>query len=97
MKIYDQVVVLGEVVPVKFCDSVPENENANFIDDDSGMEIRINPSCKKRDLARSFIHEFLHVVCARGSISQSINEDLEEVIVDLMAKALTENFHIRFK
>jgi hypothetical protein len=93
MKIYNSVTILGKVVPIRFSDEVPDNENANFIND----EILIHPKCKKSELARVLTHEFLHAVFERGSISQAISSETEEMIVDLIAKAITENFHLRWR
>jgi hypothetical protein len=93
MKLHDRVNILGQEISVEYSDKVPDNHNANY----DYNKILIHPKCKKKDLARSFLHEFFHAVCERGSISQGIDGDTEEIIVDLMAKALTENFHIRWK
>lgn len=93
MKLYDKVIIFGQDVDVSYSDKVIDTHNANYID---GKTL-IHPKCPNKELARVFMHEFLHAVCARTSISQGVSEDAEEMIVDLMSKALTENFHIRFK
>jgi hypothetical protein len=93
MKLYDKVVIFGEEINISYSDKVPDDHDANCLEDN----IWIHPKCKKEELARVFIHEFLHLVCGRVSISQGVSRDAEEMIVDTMAKALTENFHFRFK
>ena len=95
MKIYDSVLIFGQEMGVEFSDKVPETDNANY-DLEEG-KILIHPQCPQKELARVFVHEFLHAVCHRTSISQGISEDAEEMIVDLMSKALTENFFLRWK
>lgn len=95
MKLYESVLVFGQEIKVEYSDLVPETDNANY--DSENCAILIHPRCPKKELSRIFIHEFLHSVCHRTSISQGISADAEEMIVDLMSKALTENFFIRFK
>jgi len=93
MKLYDHVIIFGKKIPVKYSDKVPDHDNANW----ANNEILIHPECSKKELARVFMHEFFHAACEIGSISQGIPAETEEIMVDLLAKALTENFHIRFK
>lgn len=93
MKLYDHVIIFGEKVDIEYSDQVPDSDNANYIEGN----ILIHPECPKKELARVFLHEFLHAVCNRTSISQGISGDAEEMIVDIISKALTENFYLRFK
>jgi hypothetical protein len=93
MIIKDSVDILGQKVPVEYSNKVPDTHNANY----DKEKILLHPRCPKKELARVFLHEFFHAVCDRGSISQAISEDAEEMIVDLMAKAISENFHLRWK
>lgn len=94
MKVYDSVLIFGQEIKVEFSDKVPETDNANY---DLDGKILIHPKCPQKELARVFVHEFLHAVCHRTSISQGISDDAEEMIVDLMSKAITENFFLRWK
>jgi len=93
MKIYDHVIIFGQRVDISYSDDVADTDDAIC----KNNKILINPSCKNKELARVFIHEFLHMVCERVSISQGLDIETEEMIVDSMAKALTENFYLRFK
>lgn len=93
MKIYDKVLIFGQEVEVSYSDKVIDTHNANYIDG----KILIHPKCPQSELARVFVHEFLHAVCERVSISQGVPLETEEIIVDAMSKALCENFHLRFK
>jgi len=93
MKLYDSVIIFGQVVKVSYSDKVPDNENANYING----EILIHPKCPKKELDRVFLHEVIHSICERVSISQGISAETEEIIVDAISKALTENFTMKFK
>lgn len=93
MKIYDSVVVFGQEGKVEFSDNVPDDRNAEY----HCGTISIHPECPRRELARVFLHEFLHMVCDRTSVSQAIDLPTEEMICDLFSKAITENFYLRFK
>lgn len=93
MKLYDSVKIFGQDVEVSFSSEVGDSHNANYVNG----RILIHPKCPKKELARVFLHEFLHAVCERVSISQGITGETEEIIVDTLSKALVENFYIRFK
>lgn len=93
MKLYDHVVIFGEKVNIEYSNNVPDTDNANYVKG----KILIHPGCPRKELARVFLHEFLHAVCERVSISQGITGETEEIVVDTLSKALVENFHIRFK
>lgn len=93
MKLYDSITVFGQEVKIEFSDLVSDDHNANYVDG----KILIHPKCPKKELDRVFLHEVLHSVCDRTSISQAISKDTEEMIVDLMSKAITENFYLRFR
>lgn len=93
MKLYDKIIIFGQEVSVEYSDRVIDEHNANYIDG----KILIHPRCKEKELARVFLHEVLHAICERTSISQAVSTDSEEMICDLISKALVENFHIRFK
>lgn len=93
MKIYNSVKIFGQDISVEFSDKVSDLHNGNYVDE----KILIHPKCPKKELTRVFIHEFLHAVCERTSISQGIPSETEEIIVDALSKAIEENFYIRFK
>ena len=40
----------------------------------------------------TFLHELFHANCRTSSLEQVISPDLEEIIVDTMAKVVCENF-----
>ena len=53
--------------------------------------IKVSPNCP--DPFQTTIHELLHAIWHRCSISQaSISSEVQEIIVDTMATALSENF-----
>lgn len=93
MKLYDRVTIFGQDIQVRFSEEVPDTDNANYVDN----EILIHPNCPKKELSRVFLHEFFHAVFDRVSVNQGISSDAEEIIVDAISKAITENFYLRFK
>lgn len=93
MKIYDSVKIFGQEISIEFSSEVIDEHNANYSDG----KILIHPKCPKKELSRVFLHEFLHAVCERVSISQGINSETEEIMVDAISKAIDENFFLRFK
>lgn len=60
MKIYNYVVIFGNTVNINYSELVPDTDNANY--DTEKEEILIHPRRPKKELARVFMHEFLHSV-----------------------------------
>jgi hypothetical protein len=60
--------------------------------DKSKSLIVVDSDLKGDDLNETIFHEFLESVFCRASFNQSINEDAKEIIIDIIAKALNENF-----
>lgn len=59
--------------------------------------ILIDKKLKGNDLLETIIHEFGHGVFTEGSLRQAVTPELEEIIVDLMARCLVKNFSIKQK
>lgn len=57
-------------------------------------EITIDPEVKGDDYKVTLVHELFHAVLYRCSVNHQISDDLEEIIVDLLAKSVVENFDI---
>jgi len=56
--------------------------------------IIIDKEVPKEKIAHVLIHEFIHSVISRCSLDQVISYPSEELVVDMIAKALVENFTI---
>jgi len=91
MKIPKRFNVFGKKITVKV-----GNLGANY----DGMFytlkdlIVIDKSVAKERLDHVIIHEFLHSVIARCSLEAVVSYPAEEVLVDMITKALLENFKI---
>lgn len=60
--------------------------------------ININSSITdESELDHTLIHEFIHSVIDRCSLNQVVTYPSEEVLVDMITKALLENFQIKSK
>lgn len=57
--------------------------------------IEINSQCEKKDYAVTLIHEILHATWGRASFIQTdIDQNMQEMIVDIFAKVIDENFKL---
>jgi len=59
--------------------------------------IQINKKMPKNLVKQVLLHEFFHSVIGRTSLDQRISLDVEEVLVELLSKALVENFNVTIK
>jgi Zn-dependent peptidase ImmA (M78 family) len=88
--------VFGMKINVKLSDLRRENIAGFF--SPTHNEIQICKSLKKTDKEQTLMHEFLHAVFYRMGIIQSkMPIELEEIIVENFATAITENFSVRPK
>ena len=74
--------------------------NKRGLDGELDKELRtisIDHSLEGNEYMEAIIHELGHAIFHECSLYQSISPDLEEVIVDLMAKAIVKNFKIEHK
>jgi hypothetical protein len=59
--------------------------------------IRIDSKLNGDEYWCTLIHEYLHAILNEGSLSQTMSEDYEEVLVDLIGKCISQNFDIKHK
>ena len=65
--------------------------------DPQSLTIHIEKTLKGDEKSHTLIHEMVHAVFHRVSINQtSLHPDVQEIICDSIATALTENFKISF-
>lgn len=57
--------------------------------------IVIDADLKGHEYEVTLLHEILESIWDRGSFSQSVNNDLKEVIIDQISKCLVENFKFK--
>jgi len=50
-----------------------------------------------KEYQETLVHEFLEAVFDRCSFNQVIQKDQKEIMIDLLAKALVENFQLKVK
>lgn len=62
------------------------------------LAICIEKKLKGKEKLHTFLHEYGHaVIHALGVYNCNLSHDLEEIIVDGIAKSLSENFVLRFR
>jgi Zn-dependent peptidase ImmA (M78 family) len=92
MKKVTKLNVLGEIIKVK---SVKMDEKYLGLYYHDQKLIEINNTSDQSTYENTLIHELFHAAWRRGSLHQTdISADLEEIIVDLFSKVLTENFKL---
>lgn len=89
MKIPKSLNVLGHKIKVVIKDLGGEH-NGWYHPDTNLIEIHVDVAGTKKDVA--FLHEALHAVHDKASLSQSIPVGVEEIVVDQTASTLVKNF-----
>jgi hypothetical protein len=86
--------ILGRLIVVKEANSVFHNSNEchGIYDDDSGT---ITISKRSNDKKLTLLHEVIHATFARNGMHQVLNDEVEEIICDTLARVLSENFTIK--
>ena len=57
----------------------------------------INKNDIDNDVMYTICHEVGHAIFRRSGLMQAISSELEEVVVDLFAKSMVENFQMKFR
>ena len=96
MKLPNQIQILGEKYKLKLVNGLRFSGHIGLCDFKSKI-IQLDAELKGDELQQTLCHELFHAVCYEGSLYQTISPDLEEVVVDLMAKSLIKNFNLRCK
>ena len=96
MKLPKNLYVFGEKYSLKRVKGLAAKGICGEVNRDT-KEIIIDSNLKGSELHETIIHEVGHCVFHEVSLYQSISHDLEEVIVDTIAKALAKNFDLRAK
>ncbi len=91
MKIPKKINIFGKKIKVKVADLGPDYDGMFYPSMDL---IVINKSTPKERVPHVVVHEMLHAVITRCSLDQVISYPSEEVLVDMITKALLENFKI---
>lgn len=88
--------VFGEAYKVFITDELGPDTAGGVVYDNK--EIFIDKDAKGAMFTETLLHEFLHALFRRLSYEQSgIPHALEEVMIDQIARSLTENFDIKKK
>lgn len=91
MKIPKKFKIFGQTVKVRVGDLGPNYAGMYY---PSKSMIVIDKSVTKEEMSRVIIHEFIHSVIHRCSLDQVISYPSEEILVDMITKAIVENFKI---
>ena len=89
--------IFGQRVKVKIVDGLIESRSAVGYYDPTNSIIAIDSSLDKQEFQTTLLHEVMHVIFCRLSIVQSIEPQLQEILCDVIAKALYENFILKNK
>lgn len=93
MRLPKYFVIYGQKVKVEYA----ELENTvGGLSYSSGL-IQINKHLPKEHVPQVLLHEFFHSVISRTSLDQRLSLDVEEMIVELLSKAVVENFDVRIR
>lgn len=84
------VIIFGQKVKVEYA---ALDDNTAGLSYSKGL-IQINKKLPKNIVDQVFLHEFFHSAISRCSLDQRISLDLEEVLVEILSKAITENFKL---
>jgi hypothetical protein len=85
--------IFGQKVIVEYADLEPTIGGLSHA---KGL-IQINNKLPRCLVKQVLLHEFFHSVIGRTSLDQRISIDLEEILVEMLSKALVENFDIKVK
>lgn len=91
MKVPKKFKVFGKTIKIKVGDLGGQYDGMFYPHQDL---IVIDKAVPKERIAHVLIHEFIHSVITRCSLDQVISYPSEELVVDMIAKALVENFTI---
>ena len=91
MKIPKKFKVFGKTIKVKVGDLGGQYDGMLYPSKDL---IVIDKAVPKERVTHVVIHEFIHSVISRCSLDQVISYPSEELVVDMITKALIENFKI---
>jgi len=85
--------IFGQKVLVEYADL---DDRIGGLSHSKGL-IQINNRMPKNLVKQVLLHEFFHSVIGRTSLDQRISIDLEEILVEMLSKAVIENFNITIK
>jgi hypothetical protein len=86
----NEINVLGKVYQIVYVDLTKDDNDGSFHYDED--LIKIDQSLTGQSLQQTILHELLHAVMFRSSLSQAVGPSLEEVLVDLVATFLTDHW-----
>lgn len=89
MRLPKNVEICGEIISIEVKD-LGEKHGGWYHPSENRIEIC--ETLKGADKDVKFLHEFLHGVHDKSSLTQSIPDGVEEVLVNQTAKALIKNF-----
>lgn len=93
MKLPKSIKVFGETYKIKV---IKEKDPVNLgLCDFQKKIILVHDRQSSKEIMHTLIHEVGHAVFNRIGLNQSISHDLEEVIVDSIATAISENFRLQ--
>lgn len=94
VKIPDSVEVFGKKVPVKL-EEIDNNFGGFFYPYE--WKIIVNKNIPHEEYFRVLLHESFHAVFTRTAIDQSVPYEVEQIIVENMARFIVENFELKPK
>lgn len=92
MKLPKSLNVFGKKIKIKVGD-IGEGYDGLFYPKENLIVISLTAS----DVDHVLLHEFLHAVLERCSLTQVVSYPSEEVLIDMITKCLLENFDIKPK
>ena len=93
--------IFGDSIFVTFkpvvLDSSGNEVSGSYCRKEKKIEISLEANKYKKDISEAFLHEFIHSVIHRlGLYNAELSHDLEEILCDTIAVALSENFDFEF-
>lgn len=85
--------VFGDVVPVVIKENL-ENMGEYHVQE---KMIFIKAGLSKEEYNCTLIHEMFEAVYARCSFYQGLNNEIKEIFIDCLSKAVAENFELKLK
>jgi Zn-dependent peptidase ImmA (M78 family) len=100
MKLPDKIYVLGQPIKIREIPNLKDKEG-NHVDglyhSEKGL-IEIDKRLKGKCRAFAFLHEYGHAVMdIIGAHNCALSPDLEEILVDNIARSISDNFILRLR
>jgi len=93
-KIPQKIVIFGRNIAVKLVKTIQDDADCLGLYDASTGIIYIQRDLEGDLLQETFLHEVFHAIVERVGLRQALDMDAEEMLVEMLAKAINEAFLI---